>query len=109
MIQRHAPSTFAATRTEDLQGLSLPMIEIDHRTGAKMFWDIQSYQKFAENVQRKNPDIVLTKETVDSAFRLAVSRMSKTSASLKGRNCCYSRKSQWVDIPERDNFANTWV
>jgi hypothetical protein len=93
MIRHHAPSTFAAKRTGDLQNLSLPMIEIDRKTKATEFWDIQNYQKFAENVQRKNPDIVLTKETVDSAFRLALNRMSKNSATLKGRESAVARVS----------------
>lgn len=93
MIQHHAPSTFAAKRTEDLQDLSLPMIEIDRKTKAAEFWDIQKYQEFAENVQRKNPDIVLTKEAVDSAFRLALKRMSKNSAALKGRESAVARVS----------------
>jgi hypothetical protein len=93
MIRHHAPSTFASKRTGDLQNLSLPMIEIDRKTKATEFWDIQNYQKFAENVQRKNPDIVLTKETVDSAFRLALNRMSKNSATLKGRESAVARVS----------------
>lgn len=109
MIRHRTPRTFAAKRKEDLQGLSLPKIEIDHKTKAKEFWDIQNYQKFAGNVQRKNPDIVLTKETVDSAFRLAMSRMSKNSAALKGCESAVARVSHNDNIQEHDRLANCWV
>ena len=61
-LQDHAPSTSVAQNTEDLQGVSLPKIEIDHKTRIKDFWNVQSYQKFAGNVERKNPNMVFTKK-----------------------------------------------
>jgi hypothetical protein len=92
-IQNNDIATFAAKRTEDLQGLSLPTIGIDRETEARDFWSVQNYHKFAESVQRKNPNIALTKETVDSAFGLVISRMGKNVGSLKGRDSAVARVS----------------
>ena len=73
--------------------MSLPKIEIDHKTRMKDFWNVQSYQKFAGNVERKNPNMVLTKKTVDSAFRLVLSRIKENNGASMRRKSAVARVS----------------
>ena len=92
-LQDHAPSTSVAQNTEDLQGVSLPKIEIDHKTQMKDLWSVQCYQKFAGNVERKNPNMVLTKKTVGLAFKLMVSRIKENNGASMGRKSAVARVS----------------
>ena len=56
------------------------------------FWKVLTYQKFAENLERKNPNTVLTKKIVDSASRLVLGRIGKKKG-WAGRESAVARVS----------------
>lgn len=71
------PKLLPVETADDLQSLSLPKLDVDRKTELRDFWKVQTYQAFAENLQRKNPHANLTKQSVDAAFEMAASRISE--------------------------------
>jgi len=51
----------------------------------KGHWSRCTYAAFATKLERRNPGVTLTKETVDAAFRVAVQRQQKERA-FKGQS-----------------------
>lgn len=93
MQKRFPKVAFAAKTAEDLEDLSLPVRAVlaprpgtEHRD----FWKGLTYKDFAEQLQRKNSDAVLTKHSVDSAFRSVVDRVNN---NFKGRESAIARVS----------------
>lgn len=93
MQKRFPKVAFAAKTAEDLKDLSLPVRAVlVHRPGTqdRDFWNGLTYKDFAEQLQRKNPDAVLTKYSVDSAFRSVVDRVNN---HVKNRESAIARVS----------------
>lgn len=42
-------------------------------------WQLQTYQDFADQVQRKNPDVSFTHDLMDESLRTAVSLLPKSA------------------------------
>lgn len=67
-------------------------VALVHRPGTQRrdFWNGLTYKDFAEQLQLKNSDAVLTKYSVDSAFRSVVDRVNN---HVKGRESAITRVS----------------
>jgi hypothetical protein len=90
-MQVFAPKSLATRQAEDIEGLSLPLLTASRGTQNRDFWKELSYEHFVEQLQRKNPDAVLTKFTADSASRVAVDRLCSVA---RGRESCIIRVSR---------------
>lgn len=73
--------------------LSIPPFSVGPGVQNRDVWSVQSYEKFAQRLERQNPDTVLTKDMVDTAFRLAVLRTSRSTLNQTGRDQAVSRVS----------------
>lgn len=73
--------------------LSIPDIEDDPRARNSDIWKTISYMRFAERVERQNPHTVLTKDIVDAAFHVAVSRTDSWASGLGLREKAIARVS----------------
>lgn len=73
--------------------LSVPIIKSKPKARADDIWTSLSYAQFIERVERENPNAMLTKQIVDAAFRLAVSRSSAGPTHLPGREQAVIRVS----------------
>jgi hypothetical protein len=96
---RNDTSSSGSSGTElkqSLEHLTLPWIEPARGVSNNDLWRTQTYADFAQKVQRNNPNTLLTKNVVDSAFRLAITRVNKGSESLPGRDSAISRVSHVV-------------
>ncbi|KAM0723753.1 hypothetical protein Q7P37_000743 [Cladosporium fusiforme] len=59
--------------------VSIPSISTRDGSPNKRVWKDTSYKIFAEELERKNTNMVLTKDIADAAFRLAAARISKAA------------------------------
>ena len=74
------PSARGASEFDSkITSLSLPRVGEDYRAtnGTTEPWDFQTYEEFARQAERKNPDMAFHKEIMDAAFRLAISRSTR--------------------------------
>jgi hypothetical protein len=70
---RNDTSSSGSSGTElkqSLEHLTLPKIEPARGVSNNDLWRTQTYADFTQKVQRKNTNTLLTKNIVDSAFRL---------------------------------------
>lgn len=95
-LQKRSPKAFNEKTASDLEGLSLPVpTTANHGANNADIWKELSYKYFVEQLQRKNPDTVLTKLTTDSAFRFVVDRVKIRASS---RESCIARVSHSVRL-----------
>jgi len=83
------PKALIAKTAEDLKGLSLPALAAANQgTENRDMWKEITYEHFVGQLQRKNPDAVLTKAAADSAFRLVADRLNSIN---QGRHSAIAR------------------
>jgi len=93
-MQAHSPKAFVGKTAEGLEDLSLPILEASHgieRDNRQDLWRSLTYEMFAEQVIRKNPDRVLTKDIMDNAFTSVVERMNRNARGWRGRDSAMVR------------------
>ena len=91
--KKSACKAYVGQYEEGLSNLSIPNLTEGRRTGKKEMWKRVSYEEFAVQLERNNPEAVFTKHMVDGAFRLAVSRSSDEVSSMIGREKSIARVS----------------
>ena len=71
----------------------MPHVEDYPRARNSDIWKTISYTRFIERVERENPHTVLTKDIVDAAFHLVVSRTDSWASGLGVREKAIARVS----------------
>lgn len=96
----------SSSEPAETKDLTLPKIDVTARVPKKDLWKMQTYARFAEQLQGKNPNSLLSKNIVDAAFRLAVTRMGSYTANLLGRESAIARIRRNSHCNGSDYFAN---
>ncbi|GAB1741764.1 hypothetical protein NU219Hw_g7173t1 [Hortaea werneckii] len=78
----HPDVPVSAAWTEQCLALNLPQLSHPTKTKGREQFDWQTYSGFAENLQKRNQHVVLTKALVDEAFRLATSKIPKRNSDM---------------------------
>jgi len=73
-----------------MEGLSLPSLTPREGTQNRDMWKSITYEIFASQLQQKNPDAVLTKQTADLDLRSAVDHSRNAN---RGRESAVARIS----------------
>lgn len=73
--------------------LSIPAFSKARGTQNRNAWKAQTYERFAQQFERQNPNTVPTKHMVDTAFRAMVSRLPSAFVGARGREEAVSRVS----------------
>jgi len=102
------PKASTGKTVEDLQDLSLPVLELNRGAESRDFRKNLTYEIFAEQLQRKNPDRVLTKQTVDGAFTLVVGRMNRNTRNWEGRESALARVRQLSHADDHGTLLIFW-
>ena len=72
-MQAILPGALDGSSATDLESLSLPRLT-SQGNSRKAIWRALSYDHFAQQLERQNPDTIFTKEIADAAFRSAVKK-----------------------------------
>lgn len=89
--------------------LSVPRIADDPRVRDQQIWKTVTYGRFVERMERANPHTVLTKDIVDAAFHVAVSRTDSWASGLRAREKAVTRVSPHIHIAATKQQLTTSV
>ena len=96
-LQTAMPKALIAKTAEDLKRLSPPaLVAANQGTENRVMRKEIAYRHCVGQLQRKNPDALLTKVAADSAFRLAANRLNSKN---KGRDSAIARVRSNVHFP----------
>lgn len=76
VLKYSQPKTVESASFDSAAGLTLPRIGEKSRTiSSSGGLEYETYEDFARQAEWENPDIVFTKDSMDAAFRMALSRV----------------------------------
>lgn len=67
----------------DMQSLSLPEVGRKHGASGAAVYEAQTYADFASKAEKRNPDFVFTRRSMDKAFEYMVKRLPAGAKTAK--------------------------